>query len=241
MFTTRNGMAQSSPYAMSRVDQEKIMKAAILAVALAASLNVYATVGNNGGGNGGCGVGQQTNGCGSSPVPGPQGPKGDTGATGPQGPKGDTGATGATGAAGTNGMNGIDGKDGAQGVAGADGKPGLNGLNGQNGADGQDGKDAPQDAVTAAQLQDANNRIETVKHRAYAGVAGAMATASIPQAPDAGTKIVGAGLATFRGEAALAVGMSYRSKNGKMITKAAFSVDGRGGAGASVGAAFLWD
>src|SRR5688572_11184944 len=42
------------------------VKTLLLIAALAVSLSAHATPGNNGEGNGGCGVGQQTNGCGST-------------------------------------------------------------------------------------------------------------------------------------------------------------------------------
>lgn len=46
------------------------MKKTFIAIAvLVLATNVYATRGNNGGGNGGCGVGQQTNGCGGDTTP----------------------------------------------------------------------------------------------------------------------------------------------------------------------------
>lgn len=233
--------------------------------------------GNNGGGNGGCGVGQQTNGCGQTGPQGPagpagpqgpqgpkgdtgaQGPKGDTGATGAQGPKGDKGDPGVAGKDGKDGTNGLNGKDGAAGAAGSNGKDGATGAAGSDGKDGAQGtagatgatgatgaagKDAPQDAVTAPQLASAvstlNARIDTVERNAYAGTAGAIAAASIPQAPEPGTKIIGAGVGAYRGQAALAVGMSWRSDSGKWISKASLSADTRGGLGVGAGVAYVW-
>lgn len=68
------------------------MKRIILAAALCASLSAMATQpGNNGGGNGGCGVGQQTNGCGGSPTPG----NGGAGGAGGHGGAGGAGGSSA--------------------------------------------------------------------------------------------------------------------------------------------------
>ena len=68
------------------------MKRIFLAAALCASLSAMATQpGNNGGGNGGCGVGQQTNGCGGSTTPG----NGGAGGAGGHGGAGGAGGSAA--------------------------------------------------------------------------------------------------------------------------------------------------
>ncbi len=217
------------------------MKKAIFALSLIAiATSAMATDGNNGSGAGGCGVGQQTNGCGGGDVvyiPGP---------IGPQGIPGVDGKDGKDGANGTNGTNGVDGKDGI-GIAGADGKDGKDGIgkDGANGKDGLDGKDATvPNAATTSQLAAANKSLrEEIRQQgrnAYAGTASATAIASIPQAPEPGTKIIGAGAGYFRGESALALGMSYRSESGKWISKASVGVDSRGSGAVGVGAAFVW-
>jgi len=46
------------------------MRKLILIAIILSSTSTFAVVGNNGGGNGGCGVGQTTNGCGGSPAVG---------------------------------------------------------------------------------------------------------------------------------------------------------------------------
>jgi hypothetical protein len=51
-------------------------------VALVVGASAYATPGNNGGGNGGCGVGQQTNGCGTNGGAGGAGGQGGAGGSG---------------------------------------------------------------------------------------------------------------------------------------------------------------
>ena len=85
------------------------------------------------------------------------------------------------------------------------------------------------------QQQINNNRRE-----ANAGVAGAMAMAGMPQAYLPGKSMVAAGAAGFRGESALAVGMSSISDNGRWVTKFTGSANSRGQVGVSVGAGYQW-
>ena len=71
------------------------MKTSIITIAILtafAAAPAFATPGNNGGGNGGCGVGQQTNGCGG------QGGQGGQGGAGGQGGQGGNGYGGQGGA-----------------------------------------------------------------------------------------------------------------------------------------------
>lgn len=194
-----------------------------LALVMLCAPLAWATPGNNGGGNGGCGVGQQTNGCGNTtPVPGPQGPQGPKGDTGAQGPRGETGATGATGAQGPKGDTGTAGSNGKDGADGRDGKAGTAGAQGKTGAN------AP-DAVTAQQLDAANKR-------SYAGTAGAVAIASMPQAIEPDSSMVTVGAGAYRNEAAIAVGMSYRAND--WVFKGGVGADTRGGVSVGVGAGF---
>lgn len=122
----------------------KTLRLAFAATLLAFASAAFATPGNNGGGNGGCGVGQQTNGCGGTGTPTEQvlipGPQGIQGLQGIQGIQGATGATGATGAAGADGKDGVGiaGKDGRDGIDGKDGKDGAS-VTGATGAAGKDG------------------------------------------------------------------------------------------------------
>jgi autotransporter adhesin len=155
--------------------------------------------------------------------------------------KGDTGATGATGAAGangrdgTNGTNGVDGKDGRDGVDGSS----VAGRDGKDGAKGEKG-DSANEFATVVQMNALRDEQRALGRNAYAGTASAIAAGSIPQAPEPGTKIIGAGAGYFRNEGAVAVGLSYRSESGRWITKASASVDTRGALGVGVGAAYVW-
>lgn len=225
------------------------MKKSLVALACAFALSAaYATPpGNNGGGHGGCGVGQQTNGCGGG-TPGPAGPAGPQGPQGPQGPAGKDGKDGAQGPQGVAGRDGKDGKDGSNGERGATGQTGKEGAIGATGAAGADGKEGARgekgesanEFATVVQMNGLRDEVRAIGRNAYAGSAGAIAIGSIPQAPDPGTKIIGVGAGYYRGEAALAAGMSWRSDSGKWITKASASVDTRGGVGLGVGAAYVW-
>lgn len=86
-----------------------IITIAIL-TALAATPAFATKPGNNGGGNGGCGVGQQTNGCSGTTTPpasnGGQGGAGGNGGAGGQGGTGGQGGAGGIGQGGTGGAGG---------------------------------------------------------------------------------------------------------------------------------------
>ena len=149
-----------------------------------------------------------------------------------QGPKGDPGAAGAPGR---------DGKDG-ESVAGKDGR------------DGQDGKpgvtsyiEVP-DTATQAKVNSATQRLDSMQgqidrneKQANAGTAGALAAASIPQSPESGKAVLGLGGGVYRGASAAALGISYRSTNGRTTTKGFVTVDNQGGAGLGIGAAFQFE
>lgn len=188
-----------------------------------------------------------------NPFQGPRGPQGEQGVQGPQGEKGekgDTGATGATGAAGTNGVdgtngtngldgrdgtNGIDGKDGAQGADGVDGAQGEQGVAGTNGLNGKDGNDVDARRLVA----NLENTVEENRELAAAGVASAIAQASIPQAIRNGSSLVGVGAGYFDGEQAIAVGASHRFEGGQWNVKGSVGFTSQGqSAGVGVGYEF---
>lgn len=181
---------------------------------------------------------------------GPRGPQGEQGVQGPQGEKGETGATGATGAAGTNGVdgvdgtngldgrdgaNGLDGKDGAQGADGVDGAQGEQGVAGTNGLNGKDGNDVDARRLVA----NLENTVEENRELAAAGVASAIAQASIPQAIRNGSSLVGVGAGYFDGEQAIAVGASHRFEGGQWNVKGSVGFTSQGqSAGVGVGYEF---
>lgn len=86
-------------------------------------------------------------------------------------------------------------------------------------------------------LADLDFRLEEVSRDADAGIAGAMAVASIPQATSAGSSTLGFGTATWGGEVAFSFGGSHAFENGAVVIVGA-TVDGRGRGGANAGVGF---
>lgn len=185
-----------------------------------------------------------------------KGDKGEQGEQGQQGEKGDTGATGATGAAGANGADGINGtngvdgrdgtngangQDGAQGVAGDDGESGVDGAQGDTGAagtNGLNGKDG-NDVNAQRAISSLANTVQDNRELAAAGVASAIAQASIPQAIRNGGSLIGVGAGYFDGEQAIAVGASHRFEGGNWNVKGSVGFTSKGNsAGVGVGYEF---
>ena len=110
---------------------------------------------------------------------------------------------------------------------------------------------APTDAVNVSQLDAlgskvnqyfnaANKRIDKVDNNARAGIAAAMAAGTLPQSTLPGKSMVTVGASTYRGESAIALGVSRLSDNARTVIKANASADSRGNAGAAVGAGWHW-
>lgn len=110
------------------------------------------------------------------------------------------------------------------------------------------------DAVNVAQLRSVGNavgsKIEAAQYalqekigdtdeRARTGVTSAMAMATLPQASTPGKSMVAWSVANYRGENALAVGVSTVSDNNKWVIKGAASVNRRD-VGVSIGTGFQW-
>ncbi|WP_109078633.1 YadA-like family protein [Aggregatibacter kilianii] len=105
----------------------------------------------------------------------------------------------------------------------------------------------PTDAVNVSQLgglkndiQNVNNRIGKVNREARAGIAGANAAASLPQAYIPGKSMVAAAGGTFKGQNAFAVGYSRSSDNGKVILKLQGNANTQGDVGGGVGVGYQW-
>lgn len=96
------------------------------------------------------------------------------------------------------------------------------------------------DAVNFGQLQKLSRRVDQVDKDAAAGVAAAMATASLPQPYEAGKSLFSAALGTYRGQQALSIGLSAISDNGQWIIKSAINADTQSNVGASVGFGYQW-
>ncbi|MBM7059638.1 YadA-like family protein [Pseudomonas sp. UL073] len=73
-----------------------------------------------------------------------------------------------------------------------------------------------------------------------AGIAGAMAMASLPQPHVPGASMTSVGVGNFRGQSALAVGASHISADGKWVTKLQGTASEKGETGVSVGIGYQW-
>ena len=96
------------------------------------------------------------------------------------------------------------------------------------------------DAVNVGQLRAVEGKLHRVDRNLRAGVAGANAAASLPQAYLPGKNMVAVSAGTYRGESAIALGVSRISDNGKVVVKLTGNSDTRGNFGAGVGAGYQW-
>ncbi|MBV4484731.1 YadA family autotransporter adhesin [Pseudomonas sp. SWRI153] len=111
------------------------------------------------------------------------------------------------------------------------------------------------DAVNVTQmnkgLEDANaltGRVYNSLHRDIkqldddlsAGVAGAMAMAALPQPYTPGASMTSAGVGGYRGQSALAVGVSHISNNGRWVSKLQGNTNSQGEVGMSLGVGYQW-
>ncbi|MEJ1162405.1 YadA-like family protein [Variovorax sp. CCNWLW186] len=95
-------------------------------------------------------------------------------------------------------------------------------------------------AYTDARVNSLGGEIRSIAKDASAGAAGAMAMANMPQAYIPGKSMVSAGVAGFDGQAALALGVSKLSDNGRWVVKFSGSANSRGKIGVAAGAGFHW-
>lgn len=93
---------------------------------------------------------------------------------------------------------------------------------------------------TDAKLGELRSDIDQTTKDASAGIAGAMAMANLPQPVLPGKSLVSAGVAGFDGQAALAVGVSKLSDNGRWIVKFSGTANSRGKVGVAAGMGFHW-
>ncbi|TDX14545.1 autotransporter adhesin, partial [Buttiauxella sp. BIGb0552] len=84
------------------------------------------------------------------------------------------------------------------------------------------------------------NMIDDNKDKMSAGVAGAMAMASLPQPYSPGASMVSMGGATFQNQSSVALGVSTISDNGKWVTKFSGSTNTQNDLGVSVGVGYQW-
>ena len=96
------------------------------------------------------------------------------------------------------------------------------------------------DAVNVSQLRTVEGKLHRADRHLRAGIAGANAAAGLPQAYLPGKSMVAVSAGTYRGEGAVALGMSRISDNGKVVVKITGNSDTRGNLGASLGAGYQW-
>ena len=110
---------------------------------------------------------------------------------------------------------------------------------------------ADTDAVNVSQLKqtyqytdnkfnDLKNMIDDQDDKLSAGIAGAMAMASLPQPYTAGASMFSMGAGGYGGESALAFGVSTVSDNGKWVTKMSGTTNSQGDVGAALGVGYQW-
>ena len=103
------------------------------------------------------------------------------------------------------------------------------------------------DAVNGSQLfqthqaiNNLSNQVNEVDRNASAGTASAMAAAGLPQAYLPGKSMAAMAGATYRGQTALAVGVSTITDNGKWVIKGSVNSNSQGHVGATIGAGYQW-
>lgn len=99
---------------------------------------------------------------------------------------------------------------------------------------------ADTDAANVGQLRSLRGHINSVDKDLRAGVAMAMAAASLPQSYIPGKSLAALGAGNYRGQSGFAVGVSSISDNGKWIFKAHGTGDTRGNFGAGIGAGYTF-
>ncbi|WP_266158398.1 YadA family autotransporter adhesin, partial [Dyella silvatica] len=85
-----------------------------------------------------------------------------------------------------------------------------------------------------------NSNLNTIGNRANAGVASAMAMASLPQAYQPNQSAAAVAVGSFHGESGIAVGVSTISESGRWVYKLNATSNTRGDTGVGVGAAMVW-
>ncbi len=73
------------------------------------------------------------------------------------------------------------------------------------------------------------------RREARAGTSAALAAAALPQAMDPGRSMIAAGVGTYRGRAAFAIGGSHRVSNGSTVFKVGVTYDTTKHVGANAG------
>ncbi|MEZ2419123.1 YadA-like family protein [Luteibacter sp. RCC_6_2] len=89
-------------------------------------------------------------------------------------------------------------------------------------------------------FQGVDQELNRIGNRANAGIASAMAMASLPQAYQPNQNAAAVAVGSFHGETGIAVGMSTITESGRYIMKLNATTNSRGDAGAGIGAGVVW-
>ena len=89
-------------------------------------------------------------------------------------------------------------------------------------------------------FQTVDRQLNQIGNRANAGIASAMALASLPQAYQPNQSSAAVSLGAFHGETGIAIGVSTITESGRYVFKLNATTNSRGDAGAGVGAGVVW-
>ncbi|WP_315810169.1 YadA-like family protein [Pseudomonas sp. C9-3] len=93
---------------------------------------------------------------------------------------------------------------------------------------------------TSSQFNNLRNDLKEQDDRLSAGIAGAIAIASLPQPMSNGGSTTSAGIGNFNGQSAVSVGVSHTSYDGKWTTKVGGSVDTQSNFSLGAGVGYNW-
>ncbi|OBX06386.1 hypothetical protein QV08_10400 [Gallibacterium salpingitidis] len=95
-------------------------------------------------------------------------------------------------------------------------------------------------ANTTQEINKVNKRVDNLTKESRGGIAGAMATAGLVQTSQPGRATVSVGAATFKGENAVAIGVSKLSDNGKLGIRLSGMSTSSGDTGGTVSVGYSW-
>jgi autotransporter adhesin len=88
---------------------------------------------------------------------------------------------------------------------------------------------------TDARFDSLDFDLDNVRKESRAGTSAALAAAGMPQASDPGKSMIAAGVGTYRGKTAVAIGASHRTRNGSAVFKLGVTYDSSEHVGANGG------
>ncbi|MEN8282760.1 YadA family autotransporter adhesin [Acinetobacter gerneri] len=85
-----------------------------------------------------------------------------------------------------------------------------------------------------------NQNMQDLRNETRAGIAGALAVGNLPQPTEAGMSMISAGVGGYRGETAVAVGVSAITDSNKYVWKMGASADSRSNISGAVSVGYQW-